>query len=80
MSLYASQNGRQVRRSILIGGGANLKHLPALWEQNIGHKAFVGNPWRGLAYPQALENRLSSLGPTYAVAVGLAERGARGVQ
>lgn len=80
MALYASQNGRQIRRSLLIGGGANLKGLPAIWEEKLGHKAFVGNPWRGLAYPQALESRLNAIGPTYAVAVGLAERGARGVQ
>lgn len=80
LSLYASQSGRMISRTILIGGGANLKGLPTMWENSLGHKAAVGNPWRGLAYPQAVESQLQILGPTYAVAVGLAERGARSVQ
>lgn len=80
LSLYVSQSGRAIRRSLLIGGGANLKGLTAMWENSLGHKAVVGNPWRGLAYPQALEAQLQMLGPTYAVAVGLAERGARSIQ
>lgn len=80
LSLYASQSGRTIRRSLLIGGGASLKGLTALWEGSLGHQAVVGNPWRGLAYPQALETQLQRLGPTYAVAVGLAERGARSLQ
>lgn len=80
LALYASQGSRAPRKSLLIGGGANLKGLVAMWEAALGHKAVIGNPWRGLAYPQALEEKLQRLGPTYAVAVGLAERGARSVQ
>lgn len=77
---YRSQGQRGVPRSILIGGGANLKNIASAWEVALGHKTSVGNPWRGLSYPQTLETRLRSLGPTFAVAVGLAQRGARGVQ
>lgn len=80
VDLYASQSGKDLRRSVIIGGGANLKGLANVWETTLGHKATIGNPWRGLAYPQPLENRLQALGPTFAVAVGLAERGVRGVQ
>lgn len=80
IELYASQGERPLWRSILIGGGANLKGIAAYWEKAIGHKTAVGNPWRGLSYPQSLESRLHLLGPTFAVAAGLAQRGARGVQ
>lgn len=75
LSMYNSQTGHTINKTILIGGGANLKGLARTWEKLIGHKTVVGNPWQGLAFPQELENRLQEIGPTYAVAVGLARRG-----
>lgn len=71
---YMEQEGREIKNTVLIGGGANLLGLVDVWQQAVGHKVSVGNPWRGLAYPAQLESRLRYLGPVYGVAVGLALR------
>lgn len=73
--VYERREGRSINKSILIGGGANLRGLTDLWTKLVGHKTVVGNPWRGMAFPKEIEARLQQLGPTYAVAVGLAQRG-----
>lgn len=75
LSLYRSRYQQEINRTILIGGGANLKNLADVWSNIVGTQTVVGNPWRGLTYPQALEPTLQELGPTFAVAVGLAQRG-----
>lgn len=75
LETYAEDSSRQITKTILIGGGANLLNLSAAWSEFLGTTVTVGNPWRGLAFPVELENRLMELGPRYAVAVGLALRG-----
>lgn len=75
LDAYRRQGGRAIRQTVLIGGGANLPGLADFWSKQTGIKTTIGNPWRGLAYPNALETRLRYLGPTYGVAVGLALRG-----
>jgi len=74
LETYAHQSKAQVNRTILIGGGANLPGLEQYWTEKV-NSAAIGNPWRGLAYPQELDQRLHELGPKYGVAVGLALRG-----
>ncbi len=76
LTLYQSKTGRKISKSILIGGGANLRDLKTQWTGAVGIDTVVGNPWKGLSYPVALGLRLNDVGPTYAVAVGLALRGA----
>lgn len=73
-SAHAQQSGRRITKTVLIGGGAKLKGLAEFWSTGTSHQVFVGNPWRGLAYPQELEQRITVIGPTYGVAVGLALR------
>ncbi|MBI3255958.1 MAG: pilus assembly protein PilM [Candidatus Andersenbacteria bacterium] len=75
LALYQQKEGRAVSRTILIGGGANLKGLTAAWSAALGHNVSIGNPWKGLSYQQSLEAKLVELGPTFGVAVGLAMRG-----
>ena len=75
VKLYERREGHAINKSILIGGGANLRGLADLWTKVVGHKTVVGHPWRGMAFPKELDKRLQQLGPTYAVAVGLAQRG-----
>lgn len=75
LRVYQSQQHRPLIRSVLIGGGANLRSLAPFWSRATGHTTTVGNPWKGLSYPQELESKLTTLGPTYGVAVGLALRG-----
>jgi len=75
LGLFTDQAGHSISKTILIGGGAKLKNLDQAWSDFSKHKVAVGNPWKGLAYPKELENRLHELGPTFAVAIGLAQRG-----
>lgn len=76
LNLYSQQaNSSPINQTVLIGGGANLPGLTEAWAKGVGHKTSIGNPWRGLSYPDVLEKKLRYLGPTYGVAVGLALRG-----
>lgn len=74
LKLYQEKERKNIRRSFLIGGGANLNGLSAYWTSALGQPALIGNPWKGLSYPQELEKTLQQLAPNYAVAVGLALR------
>lgn len=75
LETYTADSKRQITKTILIGGGANLPNISSAWSEFLGTTVTVGNPWRGLSFPGQLENRLTELGPRYAVAVGLALRG-----
>lgn len=74
LGLY-ERSGKKIPQTVLIGGGANLPGLSDFWGKAMGHKVTIGNPWRGLSYPDVLDAKLRYLGPTYGVAVGLALRG-----
>lgn len=76
MTLYVDQtHNAAIAKTILIGGGAKLPGLADFWSKAVQHKVQIGNPWRGLSYPQELQKRVIELGPTYGVAIGLAQRG-----
>lgn len=72
--MHRDNTGQAITKTVLIGGGAKLKGLADVWSEALGHRAAIGNPWRGLTYPPQLEPRLKELGPTFGVAVGLAHR------
>ncbi len=73
--LYSQRSKRKIAQAVLIGGGAGLPGLRNYWEQSTKTPTIIGNPWKGLSYPQNLESRLIEIGPTFGVAVGLAMRG-----
>lgn len=77
---YQARYRSPVERTVLIGGGALLRGLAEDWSAAASQPVAVGDPWRGLSYPQELASRLAVLGPTYAVAIGLAMRGTTKVQ
>lgn len=72
--LYERKHNRPLAAVQLIGGGAWLPHLAAFWTNVTGLPCEVGNPWRGIAAPAPLTEHLQRLGPSFAVAVGLALR------
>lgn len=72
--LYEQKSKQQIAKVVLIGGGANMKGLPAFWSEVSGLPAEVGNPWKGIRVPAVLSEHLRILGPSFAVAVGLALR------
>lgn len=75
LGLYEQKENRRISKAVLIGGGANLKGLSDYWSRGLAIQTTVGNPWKGLSYPQKLEGVLTEIGPRFGVAVGLALRG-----
>lgn len=75
LNLYEQKEHRRITKAVLIGGGANLQGLSEYWSRALGAQTTVGNPWKGLSYPQKLEGVLTEIGPRFGVAVGLALRG-----
>jgi len=72
--IFERKSNRSVAKTILIGGGANLKGLAEYWAEVSGISTEVGNPWKGIKVPPILNNKLLAIGPSFAVAVGLALR------
>ena len=72
---FSAQNqGRSVEKVVLFGGGAPLKHLDRLLTERLGTPVEVGAPLTHLAgRPVELKDGCE---PAYAVAAGLALRGA----
>ncbi|MCE9643358.1 MAG: pilus assembly protein PilM [Candidatus Andersenbacteria bacterium] len=75
LAAYEQKEKHRIEKSVLIGGGANLKGLPEYWGKAVGLQAIIGNPWKDVAYPKQLEETLKAIGPRYGVSVGLALRG-----
>lgn len=75
LAVYEQKEKHRIEKSVLIGGGANLKGLPEYWGKAVGMQALIGNPWKDVAYPKQLEEMLKIIGPRYGVCVGLALRG-----
>lgn len=80
LNTYTAHSQSSPAKVYVVGGGANLTDVDDAIAQALGRPVTLGNPWRGLSFPQGLEPRLQALGPAFAVAVGLALRGARSVQ
>jgi type IV pilus assembly protein PilM len=70
-----------INRMVLAGGGAKLRGLPEAISDALGFRVDLANPWLTVAVD---ENRfdleqLRKIGPEFAVPLGLALRGVRGI-
>jgi len=65
---------KRVEKVILSGGTANLFNLPKYFGDQLKLKAFIGNPWARVIYPEDLDPILQSIGPRLATSIGLAMR------
>lgn len=78
MNLYVNQNGgdeaKPIEKIILTGGSAGLPALAGHIAEKLGVRAYVGDPWARVVYPEELRPVLDEIGPRYAVALGLAMR------
>ena len=67
--------GKKIERIIFAGGGALLpgliQYLSGLFQRPVS----IANPFEGIIYPKVLEENLKTMGPSYAVAIGVALRG-----
>ena len=67
--------GKKIDKIILAGGGALLPGLSDYFSNSLKKSFLIANPFEGLIYPKVLESNLKVMGPSYAVAVGIALRG-----
>lgn len=59
---------------VVSGGGSVLKGLDEYLEKALGRKVVSANPFSKVVYPAFLEDTLKEIGPSFAVAVGIALR------
>jgi len=71
---YQSKYNRQVEKCILVGGGVQVPGFIDYFINKLGLEASLGNPFARVIYPPLLEPAIKELGPSLAVAVGLAMR------
>jgi len=76
IDVFSKKEGAESRieRIILAGGSAGIPGLSERFTEITGVKAMVSDPWSRVEYPESLRNTLNMIGPSFAVAVGLAMR------
>lgn len=71
---YEKKYGRTVSKIIFTGGGSLLKGLSEVASDNFRAEIEIGHPFSKVGAPQFLDKVLESMGPEFAVALGLALR------
>ncbi len=71
---YEKKNDRTISKVILSGGGALMKGLGELARNNFRAEVMVGHPFSKVGAPSFLDKVLETMGPEFAVALGLALR------
>lgn len=74
LDFYRSQNGGEIEKIILSGGGSMLLNLDEYLTKRLNIKVIVGDSWSRVSYPEELKPVLSEIGAKLSVAVGLAMR------
>ena len=72
---YGQSHARSVDKIILIGGGAMLQGLLPIAKERTGVEVILGSPFNRVEAPTFLSPVLTEVGPSFAVATGLALRG-----
>jgi type IV pilus assembly protein PilM len=71
---YQKKYNRSVDKVILIGGGASLKGVKEIAQQHVYAPIVFGDPFERVEAPAFLAPVLSEVGPSFAVAIGVALR------
>jgi len=74
LDFFRSQNGGEVEKIILSGGGSMLLNLADYLSKRLNIKVIVGDSWNRISYPEELRPVLSEVGAKLSVAIGLAMR------
>jgi len=76
LASQAKHSGVQCKGIILSGGTAQLTGLTQYYTNLLKLPVVIGNPWKQIQYDPRLTEKISELGTSFAVALGLALRGA----
>jgi type IV pilus assembly protein PilM len=80
MTTYVRHYGKQVERVVLAGGTATLPGLAGYANERLRVPVSLAKPFEGFRCPDELRPVLEEIGPSFAVAVGLALRNVVGAQ
>ncbi len=69
------QEKKGIEKVIIAGGTALLPGLKEYFEGQLKKEVIIANPFSNIFYPPILEKTLAEMGPSYAIAAGLALRG-----
>jgi len=72
---FSQAEQKEVSKVILSGGMALLPGLKEYLANSLQKEVEIANPFSDIVFPPILEQTLKNLGPSYAVAVGMALRG-----
>ena len=71
---YGQRYNKNVSRVVLAGGGASLPGLKEVAHENLSTETSIADPFSNTEAPAFLEEVLRDIGPSFAVAVGVALR------
>ena len=71
---YQGKYNRKIEKCIVVGGSVQLFGLIDHLTNTLGLDISIGDPFARVAYPHLLKSALKELGPSLAVAIGLAMR------
>ena len=72
---FSLSEQKEIKEVIISGASANLPGLRTYMEKELKKEVSIGNPFENIFYPSVLEKELKKIGPSFAVATGLALRG-----
>jgi len=72
---YSQRESKEIEEIILAGGATLLPGLKEYFSEELNKKVELANPFSQIEFPPLLEEILKQMGPSYAIAVGLAMRG-----
>lgn len=70
--MYERKYNQTIEGVILVGGGARVKGILDVYGQVVHLPARIGTPFEQVSVPDFLQEMMTRIGPTYAVACGLA--------
>jgi type IV pilus assembly protein PilM len=75
LKVFTRQENKEIEKIILAGGSAQMPGLKKYFLETFKIETEVADPFIDIFYPPILEETLKQMGPSYAIAVGMALRG-----
>ena len=72
---FYQAEGKEIEKVILAGGSALLPGLKEYSSDRLKKPVEIADPFAEIFYPPVLSQTLKEIGPSYAIAVGMALRG-----
>lgn len=72
---FYQQESKEIKNIVMAGGSSAMPGLSDYLAENLKKTIEIANPFAGIFYPPLMEETLKQIGPSYAIAVGMAMRG-----